>query len=122
MLNAILWAIQLGLALLFTLSGLKKLRRTDAQIRAVYWVRDTPPGVVRGIGVLELLAALGLILPTLTGILPWLTPLAALGLIALMLGAAWANLRVKVYLPIAANVVISVLAALVAYGRLMLAG
>ena len=118
MVNALLWALQAPLALLFLFSGARKLRRTEAQIRAVYWVRDTPTAVVRAIGVLEILGALGLIVPGLTGVWPWLTPLAALGLAGLMVGAAWVNYRVRAYLLLAANVVIGALAALIAYGRL----
>ena len=122
MVNALLWALQAPLALLFLFSGARKLRRTEAQIRAVYWVRDTPTAVVRAIGVLEILGALGLIVPGLTGVWPWLTPLAALGLAGLMVGAAWVNYRVRAYLLLAANVVIGALAALIAYGRLAAAG
>ena len=56
-------------------------------------------------------------LPTLTGILPWLTPVAAVGLMGRMVGAVWAKYRVKLYRPIVANVVILLLAAALAYGR-----
>jgi hypothetical protein len=42
----------------------------------------------RIIGVLEVLEAIGIVLPALTGIVPWLTPLAALGLVLTMIGAA----------------------------------
>lgn len=85
----LLWATQALLALIFLQSGARKLLRTEAQTRAVYWVGATPVAVVRGLGVLELLGALGLLLPGLTGLLPWLTPLAALGLAGLMVGAGW---------------------------------
>ena len=118
--NVALWATQALLALIFVQSGARKLLRSDAQTRAVYWVGDTPVLVVRGLGVLELLGALGLLLPGLTGLLPWLTPLAAVGLAALMLGAAWVNVRARRYLLLAANVILMALAAFVAYGRLVL--
>ena len=48
------------------------------------WVEDFSPRTVKLIGALELLAAIGLVLPAATGILPWLTPLAALGLVVVM--------------------------------------
>ena len=121
MLNLFLWGVQVGLALLFLNSGVRKLLRTDAQIRAVPWVRDTPVRLVRAIGVLEILGALGLTLPALTGILPWLTPLAAAGFIALMVGAAWANYRAGLYRVIVANIIVLGLAVVVIYGRLVLA-
>jgi len=66
------------------------------------------------------LGAIGLVLPALTGILPWLTPLAALGLVLLMIGAAFTHLRRKEYGNIAINAVLLVLAAFVVYGRLFL--
>ncbi len=118
--NAVLWATQALLALIFLQSGARKLLRSEAQTRAVYWVGATPVRVVRGLGVLEILGALGLLLPGLTGILPWLTPLAALGLAALMVGAAWVNVRARRYLLLGANVILLALAGCVVYGRLVL--
>lgn len=118
--NLFLWATQALLALIFLQSGVRKLLRSDAQTRAVYWVGGTPVGVVRGLGGLEILGALGLLLPGLTGVLPWLTPLAALGLAGLMVGAAWVNVRVRRYPLLLANVILLALAAFVAYGRLVL--
>ena len=118
--DLVLWAAQALLALIFVQSGVRKLLRSEAQTRAVYWVGATPVGVVRGLGVLEILGALGLLLPGLTGMWPWLTPLAALGLAALMVGAAWVNLRARRYVLLGANGVLLALAGLVAYGRLVL--
>jgi VIT1/CCC1 family predicted Fe2+/Mn2+ transporter len=81
------------------------------------WVEDFSQPAVRLIGTVEVLGAIGLVLPALTGILPWLTPLAALGLVLTMVGAALTHLRRKEYGNIAVNVVLLVLAAFVAYGR-----
>ena len=120
--NTFLWVLQGLLALVFLATGIRKLIRTDAQTRAVPWVRDTPVPVVRGIGVLEILGAMGVVLPALTGILPWLTPVAALGIVCLMLGAAWANYRAQLYRPIVANILILLLAAALAYGRFVGSG
>jgi hypothetical protein len=115
-----LWAVQAGLAVVFGGGGVRKLRRTEAQTRAVYWVGNTPTRVVRALGVLELLGTAGLLLPALTGLLPWLTPLAALGLAGLMVGAAWVNLRLRRWPLVAANAVLFALAAFVVYGRFVL--
>jgi hypothetical protein len=60
-----------------------------------------------------------MIVPMLTGILPGLTPLAAVGLAVLMLGAAWINLRLRLYAALGANLVLLALAGLVAYGRIV---
>src|SRR5438067_13776044 len=115
--NPFLWVLQGLLALVFLLTGVRKLVRSDEQTRAAPWVGNTPSVVVRVIGVLEILGAIGVVLPALTGILPWLTPVAAVGLVGLMLGAAWANLRAKLYLPLWANAIILMLAVVLAYGR-----
>ncbi len=48
---------------------------------------------MRGIGTAEILGAIGVIVPPLTGILPWLAPVAALGLVAVMIGAIRAHLK-----------------------------
>lgn len=85
------------------------------------WVEDVSDTNIRIIGILEVLAGLGLVLPMLTGILPWLTPLAAVGLVLTMLGAI--SLHVKRgdgMQSIMTSVVILLLAAFVAYGRFLL--
>src|ERR687886_243913 len=75
--NSVLWAAQALLALVFCYSGIKKLVRSDDQTRALPWARGLSVALVRGIGVLEVLGGIGMIAPVLSGILPWLTPLAA---------------------------------------------
>jgi len=102
---------------MFGYSGSKKLLRSNDQIRALPWARDLSPRLVRRIGVLEVVGAVGIVLPALTGILLWLTPLAAGGLMMLMLGAAWINMRLKLFPAFVTNVVLLALAACVAYGR-----
>ena len=84
------------------------------------WIDDVSAGTIRVIGILELLAGFGLILPQLTGILPWLTPLAAVGLILTMIGALAVNVRYGNRAAIVENIVLLLLAAFVAYGRFVL--
>ena len=81
------------------------------------WVEDFSQGSVRIIGALEVLGTIGIVLPALTGILPWLTPLAALGLVLTMIGAALTHLRRSEYSVITVPAVLLILAAFVAYGR-----
>ena len=83
------------------------------------YVEDFSPGVIRLIGILEILAAIGLILPALTGILPILTPLAAVGLVLTMIGAMITHLRRGERAAIIMNLVLLALAAFVVYGRLV---
>jgi hypothetical protein len=81
------------------------------------WVNDFSAGAVKTIGILELFGALGLILPLATGILPWLTPLAAVGLILTMAGAAITHFRRGEFPMIGINLILLLLAGFVAYGR-----
>jgi uncharacterized membrane protein YphA (DoxX/SURF4 family) len=112
-----LWVVQVLLAAVFLVSGATKLSQPKEKLlENMAWVEDFSHGAVRTIGALEVLRAIGIVLPKLTGVLPWLTPLAALGLVLTMIGAALTHLRRKEYGPIAVTAVLLVLAAFVAYG------
>ncbi|GAA2394764.1 DoxX family protein [Nonomuraea africana] len=116
--NVFLWVLQAVLAAAFGLLGVMKSTQPKDKLRPMLpWVADFTPAQVRLIGVVELLAALGLILPAVTGIAPILTPLAATGLAVTMLGAAAVHARRKEPSAIAVNVVLLALAAVVAWGR-----
>jgi uncharacterized membrane protein YphA (DoxX/SURF4 family) len=79
--NIALWIAQILLAGLFGFAGVLKTFQSIPKLSAMLeWPGQMPEWLVRFIGVAELAAAIGLILPMLTGILPWLAPLAALGL------------------------------------------
>jgi hypothetical protein len=81
------------------------------------WVADVSPALVKTIGVLEILAAIGLIVPAITGIAPVFVPLAAVGLVLVMIGAAVLHARRKEIPNIAIALVILVFAVFVAWGR-----
>jgi hypothetical protein len=83
--------------------------------------KDVPAPFVRFIGVAEILGAIGLILPALTGILPWLTVAAAIGLAIVMASAIIFHLMRGEANHIAVNVVFLALLLFVVYGRLALA-
>src|SRR5260221_9070977 len=92
--NTVLWVIQFLLALLFGMAGLMKLTQPYEKLaERMAWVNSFTITQVRMIGGVEFLAAFGLLLPGLTGILPWLTPLAAAGLVLDMIGAAYTHVR-----------------------------
>ncbi len=119
--NTALWIVQVLLALTFLGTGLMKLSLPIERLaERMSWVKDSPPQIVRLIGALELLGAVGVVLPALTGILPWLTPLAAVGLVLTMIGAMITHLRLNEPSHIPVNLVLLVLAAFVAYGRFIL--
>ncbi|NHN31855.1 DoxX family protein [Paenibacillus agricola] len=77
--NVALWVVQILLSLLFLMGGGMKVFQYDKTYRMWPWVRDYSKAFVTFVGCMDLLAGLGLILPQLTGIFPWLTPLTALG-------------------------------------------
>ena len=115
----ILWIIQVLLALLFLFAGGTKLVLPLDVLKSMGSPNQIQlPGLLlRFIGVVEVLGALGLILPGLLRIKPWLTPLAAAGLVVIMIGATALTMAAD---GVAAGVVplaVGLLAAFVAYGR-----
>ncbi|MFB4271380.1 DoxX family protein [Nonomuraea sp. GTA35] len=84
---------------------------------ATRWVEDFSPGALKTIGGLELLAAVGLILPAVLGIAPVLVPLAATGAVLLFAGAIITRLRRGERATAAGDAVYLALAAFVAWGR-----
>ena len=113
------WLLQILLAVVFAASGLPKLVLPYQRLAGLFvWVSDFPLRVVRTIGALEILGAVGLVGPAATGILPWLTPLAALGLAGLMVGALATTLRHRLHRDAAVNVALMALAAVVAWATL----
>jgi uncharacterized membrane protein len=115
--NIALWIVQVLLAAAFIFAGVNKAFRYEYAYATLPWVKDVPRGLTRFIGVAELLGGLGLLLPALTGMWPWLTPLAATGLALIMLLAAGFHATRREWSGIATNSVLLVLAAFVAYGR-----
>ncbi|MGW4735089.1 DoxX family protein [Streptomyces shenzhenensis] len=83
------YGIVAGLLALFYLygGGIKVIRTRERLQPMMAWVDRMPMPAVRALGVLEVLGALGLVLPPLTGIAPWLAPAAAIGLVLLQIGA-----------------------------------
>ncbi|WP_436757537.1 DoxX family protein [Streptosporangium sp. V21-05] len=116
--NIVLWVVQGLLALAFLFAGYTKATKSRADLSGqMPWVEDFSDGQVKIIGILEVLAAFGLILPAVTGILPVLTPIAAAALAVTMVGALVVHLRRKEYPGIVVNVVLLLLSAFVAWGR-----
>jgi uncharacterized membrane protein YphA (DoxX/SURF4 family) len=111
-----LWVVQVLLAVVFTGAALMKLTQPyEALAGSLTWVKLVSPETVKLIGAVELLGAIGLIVPAATRILPMLTPLAAAGLMLTMVGAGVTNIRIGE--PPIVNVVLGGLAAFVAWAR-----
>lgn len=113
-----LWIVQILLAVLFLGAGLTKLTQPKPKLEGMMpWAKDFTLPTVRFIGAVEVLGAVGLVLPAWTGIAPILTPLAATGLAVTMLLAAVTHYRRGEHQVIGVNVVLLLLAAFVAWGR-----
>jgi uncharacterized membrane protein YphA (DoxX/SURF4 family) len=115
-----LWIIAGLLAVAFLAGGTLKLSLSKEKLAAAPgggWVEDFSAGAVKAIGVLEVLAAVGLILPAVLGIAPVLVPLAAVGVMLLMVGAMITHLRRHEAKVIVANLAYLALAGFVAWGR-----
>jgi uncharacterized membrane protein YphA (DoxX/SURF4 family) len=114
-----LWIVQVLLALLFLFTGGMKLVIPPDVLASMGSPNQIPlPGwLVRFIGVAEVLGALGLILPGLLRIKPWLTPLAAAGLVVIMVGAVALSIAADGVAAGVVPLVAGLLAAFVAYGR-----
>jgi uncharacterized membrane protein YphA (DoxX/SURF4 family) len=119
--NTALWIVQGLLAAMFTMGGsMKAFKSIDELALKMPWAKEIPAWQVRFIGITQLLAALGLVLPRLTGILPVLTPVAALGLVFTMASAAVFHLKRNEMQAIGINMFLLSLALFVAVGRLFL--
>jgi uncharacterized membrane protein YphA (DoxX/SURF4 family) len=117
--NLALWIIAIVLAVAFAGSGLMKLVvPKDKLVTAGQgWAQDFSPTNIRLIGLVEILGAVGLVLPAAVHIAPILVPLAAVGLALVMVGAIVVHARRKEPMNIAVNVVLIAFAVVVALGR-----
>jgi uncharacterized membrane protein YphA (DoxX/SURF4 family) len=112
--NIALWIIQALLAALFLFAGVMKLVLPIEEMTK----QMAMPGLfLRFIGVCEVLGAIGLILPWLVHIRPGLTPLAAAGLVIIMIGATIVTAMTADMMMALFPLVVGILCAFVAYGR-----
>jgi uncharacterized membrane protein YphA (DoxX/SURF4 family) len=117
--NIALWIVQWILAVMFMMVGMMKLMQPKEKMaEKMGWVEDFSQQRIRGIGFLEVMGALGVVLPGLTGIAPFLTAWAAAGLALTMVGALMTHIRRKEIVPMGVmNMMLFALAAFVAFGR-----
>jgi len=116
--NIALWIVQVLLALLFLFTGGMKL---VMPIEEMTQQLPMPGWFLRFIGVCEMLGGLGLILPWLLRIRPGLTPLAATGLVVIMIGATVTTIMTGQIAISLVPLVVGILCLFVAYGRWRLA-
>jgi uncharacterized membrane protein YphA (DoxX/SURF4 family) len=116
MMNILLWAIQILLALLFLFAGASKFLMSVEDMNAMSKI-PMPGWFIHFIGICELLGAIGLVVPWATGIKPKLTPIAAAGLTVIMIGATIVTIAGGDIFPAAFPLIVALLLALVAYKR-----
>jgi uncharacterized membrane protein len=115
--NLILWILQIFLGVYFLFTGVIHFIVPPGLPEPMSWMYELSPTLHYISGTAEILAALGLILPGITRIKTWLTPLAASGLVLVMIGAAiWHSQRGEMT-SIFVNILIALLAGFVAYAR-----
>lgn len=112
--NGLLWTLQGLLAALFLFAGAMKL---ITPVEALVAQSSMPGLFIQFIGVVEVLGALGLILPGLTRVQKQLTPMAAAGLVIIMFGATVLTIADGLGAMAAIPGVVGLLAAVVVYGR-----
>ncbi len=116
--ETLIWIAQVLLAVVFLAAGLMKLTNSrEALQEKTPWVEDFTDGQVRAIGAVEVLGAVGVVLPAAVGVAAILTPIAACGLALTMVVAAATLIRRGEYSHVALNVVIFALAVFVAVER-----
>jgi uncharacterized membrane protein YphA (DoxX/SURF4 family) len=117
--NVALWIVAGNLAVAFFIAGMMKAAQPHERLAAsMNWAEDFTPSTVKLIGAFEMLGAIGLVLPPLLDVTPILAPIAASGLVVMMIAAVVTHTRrggEGRY--IMANVVLMASAAFVAIGR-----
>lgn len=117
-LHITLWIVQGLLAASLVWAGALKLFQSGHDLSAMWpWTGEIAPWLVKLTGVLDLSAAAGLVLPGVLGIRPALMPLAAIGLVLLMLAAGLFHIARGEAPVIGVNVIFGIMAAFVAWGR-----
>jgi uncharacterized membrane protein YphA (DoxX/SURF4 family) len=119
--NTAVWIAQGLLAALMLTAGFMKLSKSKEELLAsgqgMQWTEDFSPSQINGIGTLESLAAIGLIVPAALDIAPGLTALAASGVVLLMLGAAATHVKRDELQVVPINAAIAAVALFVAIER-----
>jgi len=117
----VLWVAQGLLAVAYVLAGsMKAFRPLEQLSKNMKWVSSVPAGLVRFVGIAEVLGAIGLILPMVTSVAPALTIAAAAGLVIVQLCAIVFHLFRGEVRGVPANFVLLLLALLVLVGRLVI--
>lgn len=114
-----LWTAQILLGVGFVVAGFSHAFRFEQFVSSprMAWARDIGPSNMRVIALFEIAGGIGVLVPAVTRILPWLTPLAAAGLALLMLFAVLFHIRRTEYSATSINALFGAIAVFVALGR-----
>lgn len=118
--NLFLWIMQALTAFAFGSHGWLLLFRLERARTRLAWTRDVPTPLLRFLAAAEILGAIGVILPAATGVLPWLSVLAAVGLLTMMVLAIVFHLIRRERPETVLTLIFGLLAAIVVYGRLVI--
>lgn len=116
--SVVIWILAIVLALAFLAAGIMKIVLGDRLRERMPWAEGYAANTIRLIGILEVLGAIGLVLPNLLGILPWLGWLAALCLAVIMIAALVVHARRKESRAVVVNLVLIIALVIVAWGRM----
>ncbi len=117
-LNILLWIAQVLVGAMFIMGGFMKLATPIEELsKSLPWTGEVSPLMVRGIGFTDLFCGLGLLLPSLLRIQPFLTPLAAKGGMLTMVAAAIFHISRGETSVIGLNIVLLALLAFINWGR-----
>ena len=116
--NTALWIVAGALAAMFLLAGAMKVAMPKEKLEpTMQWSKSWSRPQLQALGTVEVLGAIGLILPRALNIAPVLTPIAAVGCAIVMTGAVITHIRMKDYKGVGMPVVLLILAIVVAAGR-----
>jgi uncharacterized membrane protein YphA (DoxX/SURF4 family) len=115
--NVALWVLQVVLGIFFVFHAYLLLRPPASLQSGMNYILEMPADLRRFAAIAEGLAGLALVFPPLLRVLSWLTPLAAAGLVLLMLGAIVFHVGRREYPNVGFNAILGVLAAVIAWGR-----
>lgn len=116
--SILLWSLQIVLALFFLVAGSLKTFQYEKARQQLPWVEDVPKGMVAFIGLSEILAALGLVLPQLFNVMEYLTLIAAGGISAIMIIAFIFHAYRGEYKQTPLNIIVLLLAMLAVWGNI----
>jgi hypothetical protein len=111
-----LWVIQILLAWIYGSAAFRKLFQLEKVRANQEWARQSSNGYIRFVAVSQLLGVAGLLFPISTGIFPWLTPIAAIGLCIIQVLAAERHIRLKEYNILPVNLFLFALSLFIAIG------